>query len=184
MPRGQRASCCTLVPFSRTHWCFCGDLMLRGRKSHRAPEHGRCPSLTGVPFCLRTDGPRFQASIRSMLLGIVDRKQGTLAPLLAHWCAGGKVPNCPNWNFYRGNGAQVLLHCDGEALFGNSRAKSSLFLGVFWWSCLLVDLLTVVGLARDDMPHCTVPGLEEDCTNITYRWQSWVAATQPTCGGR
>ena len=74
-------------------------------------------------------GPSFQASIRSMLLGSVDRKQGTLAPLLAHWCAGGKVPNCPNRNFHRGNGAQVLLHCDGEALFGNSRAKSSLFLG-------------------------------------------------------
>ena len=108
------------------------------------------------------------------------------------------MPNCPNLNFYRGNGAQVLLHCDGEALFGNSRAKNSLFLGgkvglLFFGgsqSPVLTRRLTRL-LARgsldggwvcsDGMPHCTDPGLEEERTNITYSWQSCVAATQPTC---
>ena len=44
-------------------------------------------------------GPSYQASILSMLLGGVDRLWGALPPPLAHWCAGGKVPNCPNRNF-------------------------------------------------------------------------------------
>ena len=39
----------------------------------------------------------------------------------------------------------------------------------------------VDGLVRDIMPHCTDPGLDEERTNITHRWQSGVAATQPTC---
>ena len=59
---------------------------------------------------------------------VLIRLRSTLAPLLAHWCAAGKVPKCANLDFLRRKEAQVPWHCDDEAQLGNSGAESSSFL--------------------------------------------------------